>query len=201
MTSVRVFVYGTMTEGMVHFSRIQQFVEKSVTSRIKAEAYRLKVGFPALIKDGNSWVEGQLVDLKGSEVLLAFLDEFFGFNPMMPEKSLYHREQVDVFIGEGIAATQAWAYFLNPKKLPATASVIPDGDWKRSLDADPAFTETLTDRQKLYIRKLGAATGREIVPINDLSLYRELMNLELIVDKGRRLALSHFGKEVYRYLG
>ncbi len=57
----------------------------------------------------------------------------------------------------------------------------------------------LTERQEAYIKKLGKSTGREIVPI-DLPLYRELMNLELIVDKGRRLALSKLGHEVYRNL-
>ena len=40
----------------------------------------------------------------------------------------------------------------------------------------------------------------DIIPIDDLTLYRELMKLELIVDKGRRLALSSLGKEVYNHL-
>jgi hypothetical protein len=33
-----------------------------------------------------------------------------------------------------------------------------------------------------------------------MELYRELMKLELVVDKGRRLALSKLGQEVARYL-
>lgn len=61
------------------------------------------------------------------------------------------------------------------------------------------LTESFWERQKSYVQKLGLTLGREIVPI-DLPLYRELMNLELIVDKGRRLALSKLGQEVYRYL-
>jgi hypothetical protein len=64
---------------------------------------------------------------------------------------------------------------------------------------EPVFTEKLSEKQKSYVQRLGAISGREIVPI-DLGLYRELMNLELIVDKGRRLALSKLGQEVYRYL-
>lgn len=58
---------------------------------------------------------------------------------------------------------------------------------------------TLTENQKRYILKLGASSGRDIVPIK-LELYRELMNKGLVVDKGRRLALTALGKEVYRYL-
>ncbi|MNS72308.1 hypothetical protein D3C72_1057130 [compost metagenome] len=64
---------------------------------------------------------------------------------------------------------------------------------------EPALTAKLSDKQVTYIQKLGKSSGREIIPI-DLTLYRELMNLELIVDKGRRLALSKFGQEVYRHL-
>ena len=65
---------------------------------------------------------------------------------------------------------------------------------------DPPVTTQLTEKQITYILKLGAVKGRDIVPINDLTLYRELMKLELIVDKGRRLALSSLGKEVYNHL-
>ena len=83
--------------------------------------------------------------------------------------------------------------------MPATAQKIMGGDWKASLLREPALTEKLTERQRLYVQRLGSTQGREIVPI-DLGLYRELMNLELIVDKGRRLALSKLGQEVFRYL-
>jgi hypothetical protein len=99
----------------------------------------------------------------------------------------------------GGAETSAWVYVLNPEKLPPTAVKIVGGDWQASLVSQPVLTEKLTERQRNYILRLGASTGREIVPI-DLPLYRELMNLEMIVDKGRRLALSKLGHEVYRYL-
>ena len=63
----------------------------------------------------------------------------------------------------------------------------------------PSIVNQLTERQSSYIRKLSQTTGRDIVPI-DLDLYRELMKLNLIVDKGRRLALSKLGKEIARFL-
>ncbi|MBS1969292.1 MAG: gamma-glutamylcyclotransferase [Bdellovibrionales bacterium] len=198
MTTTRFFVYGSLCEGMVHFSKIQSFIESSVPAQIRATAYRLKVGFPALINSGADLVPGHLVELRSSDLLIALLDEFFGYNQQDPSKSLYHRQETLVSI-EGENVEKAWAYFLNPMKLPANATPIHGGDWQKSLEDQPAMTQKLTDKQKCYISKLGNSSGREIVPI-DLQLYRELMNLELIVDKGRRLALSKLGHEVYRHL-
>lgn len=199
MTTTRFFVYGSFCEGMVHFSKIQNFVESSVFARVKATAYRLKVGFPALVKGGGDLVPGQLVEMKGSELLIGLLDEFYGYNRMDPEKSLYTREEVDVYPEGSSVSVKAWVYFLSPLKLPVNATVIHGGDWQRSLEDQPALTDRLTEKQTAYIQKLGKSSGREIVPI-DLTLYRELMNLELIVDKGRRLALSRLGQEVFRHL-
>ena len=199
MTTTRFFVYGSFCEGMVHFSKIQNFMESSVFARAKATAYRLKVGFPVIVKGGGDLVPGQLVELKTSEILLGLLDEFFGFNRQAPEMSLYSREEIEVFPEGASQSIKAWAYFLNPLKLPVNAAVIPGGDWKKSMEEQPVLTSQLTEKQATYIQKLGRSTGREIVPI-DLTLYRELMNLELIVDKGRRLALSKLGQEVFRHL-
>ena len=91
-------------------------------------------------------------------------------------------------------------YIFNPSKLSKNAKLIANGLWKESLTIDPPLTQQLTGRQKAYVLKLGAAKGRDIIPVDDLSLYRELMKLELIVDKGRRLALSSLGKDVYNHL-
>ncbi len=200
MTTARFFVYGSMSEGMVHFSKIQDFILSSVPATIKATAYRLKVGFPALLKEEKDAIYGHLVELKATDLLIAILDEFFGMNRHDPEQSVYSRESVAVNSPEHEGPVHAWVYFLNPKKLPANAQLIEGGDWKSSLEQHPALTTKLTERQIGYVQRLGKSTGREIVPI-DLPLYRELMNLELIVDKGRRLALSKLGHEVYKHLG
>lgn len=196
--TLRFFVYGSMTEGMVHFSRISNFIESLKPARIEGSAWRLKVGFPALMEDGLDRIDGQFVELRGGDLLLALLDEFHGYNSLDPVKSLYLRRSrmVDTAGGQ----EEAWVYFLNPLKKPTSATLILGGNWRRSLEEQPALTAKLTDRQRSYLMKLGAASGRDIVPINDMSLYRELMNLELIVDKGRRLALSKLGQEVYRHL-
>jgi gamma-glutamylcyclotransferase (GGCT)/AIG2-like uncharacterized protein YtfP len=184
---------------MVHFSKISNFVVSSASAFVRGSAYRLKVGFPALSREGEDLVPGQLMELQASDLLMGLLDEFYGFNRQDPEKSLYCREEVNVYIQGTAESVKAWVYFLNPQKLPDNAQLIHGGDWRKSLEQQPALTAKLSEKQVTYIQRLGKSSGREIIPI-DLVLYRELMNLELIVDKGRRLALSKFGQEVYRHL-
>ncbi len=198
MTEMKFFVYGSMSEGLVHFQKIKDFIVQSVPAYFKGTAYRLKVGYPVVLSDGEDSVPGLLVTLNATDLLVNLLDEFHGFHKQDVSQSLYFRQEVSVRTAND-QEEKAWVYTLNPKKLPANASLIPHGDWKSNLVAQPPLTEKLTERQRTYIQRLGNSTGREIVPI-DLPLYRELMNLEMIVDKGRRLALSKTGHEVFRYL-
>jgi gamma-glutamylcyclotransferase (GGCT)/AIG2-like uncharacterized protein YtfP len=198
MTEMKFFVYGSLSEGLVHFSKIQEFIQASNPAVATAAVYRLKVGFPVLLEEGQDPVAGQLLELRTTDLLVNLLDEFHGFHKLDESKSLYFRREITVETALG--AEKAWAYVLNPKKLPKNAALIVGGDWKASMQGEPPLTEKLTERQRTYIQRLGNSTGREIVPI-DLPLYRELMNLEMIVDKGRRLALSKTGHEVFRYLG
>jgi gamma-glutamylcyclotransferase (GGCT)/AIG2-like uncharacterized protein YtfP len=200
MNEMKIFIYGSLSEGLVHFSRIKDFIADSVPAHIKGTAYRLKVGYPVILAEGNDLIPGFLVQLKPSapaELLFSLLDEFHGCNRHDESKSLYFRQEMNIQIANGF--TKAFVYVLNPARLPRNSSRIEGGNWLESLEKRPPLTAGLTERQKAYIQRLGSCTGREIVPI-DLSLYRELMNLELIVDKGRRLALSKLGQEVFTYL-
>jgi len=77
--------------------------------------------------------------------------------------------------------------------------LIPEGRWRESMGEFPVATSSLTPQQIEYIQKLGHSKGRDVAP-RDKELYRELLNKEIIVDKGRCMALSKFGKEVFRFL-
>lgn len=198
MTEFRLFAYGSMSEGMVHYQKISDFVIHSTSAQARGRAYRLKVGFPVVTDEAEDLIPGQLLEINASPVLLALLDEFHGLRPQEPEKSLFFRREIKVQTQAG-ESVSAWIYFANPRKISSAATPILGGDWRESLITEPILTEKLTERQKQYIQRLGSSVGREIVPI-DLDLYRELMNLEMIVDKGRRLALSKLGHEIYRYL-
>lgn len=204
MTTMRFFVIGSWTEGMLHFQKLKPFVISYESATATAAAYRLPIGFPVLVAQNNSneaadQIVGQLIELKYDETLLSLMDWFHGVNAADAGRGLHFRTEISVQKSSG-DQEKAQAYFLNPKKLNAKAQRIAGGIWQDSLASQPPLTEQLTDKQKTYVLKLGSAKGRDIVPINDLSLYRELMKLELIVDKGRRLALSDLGKEVYKHL-
>lgn len=196
-----LFVCGSFCKGMVNFSRIENFVKQSIPAFVKATVCRLPVGYPSLLHTSKAPVRvaGQLLSLSGPEVLFALLDEFHGYNSQHPEKSLHWRQSVEVESKEGVVVG-AQAYFMNPNKAPKGYMVIEDGNWEASIEELEPLPQRLTEKQATYIRKLGSTKGRDIVPI-DLELYRQLMSLELIVDKGRRLALTKLGKEVHRYLG
>ena len=198
MTEMKFFVYGSLCEGLVHFNKIKEFVLESAPASLRAQAYRLNVGYPVVLEAGEQKIDGQFLRLKGSEILLALLDSFHGELSKMGKVGLHYRAEKTILLQDG-QEESAWVYFLNPQQLPPSALCLEDGDWRKSLSEKPPMTQFLSEKQRNYILRLGASSGREIVPI-DLGLYRELMNLELIVDKGRRLALSKLGNEVYRFL-
>ncbi|MEO0336535.1 MAG: gamma-glutamylcyclotransferase family protein [Pseudomonadota bacterium] len=192
-----LFVCGALCEGMVNFEKLKGFVRRVRPALAKGSAVRLPVGYPAICLEGGDAIQGQLLDFEASETLFTILDEFHGFNPNKPEKSLMVKAVLEVVCDN--LQSRASAYVLNPQRTPAKLERIPQGDWVRNLQENPPLTERLSDKQKHYIAKLGASSGREIVPI-DLDLYRQLMSLEIVVDKGRRLALTKLGKELYKHL-
>jgi len=196
---MRFFMIGSWTEGMVHFQKLAPYILSFEKAYINATVYRLPVGFPVIVNQENQKVYGQLIDIKVDSTLLALMDTLHGVHPSDASKGVHIRTEtvVNKIAGDSEVAQ---VYFFNPKKLTSKAVLLQDAEWRTSLEQQPPLPETLTEKQRMYVLKLGAAKGRDIVPIQDLSLYRELMKLELIVDKGRRLALSNLGKEVYNHL-
>ena len=199
MTTMRFFAIGSWTEGMLNFDKLKNFIVSYETASIEGSVYRLPVGFPVYLDQGSDQISGQLIELKIDETLVTIMDTFHGVHFSDATKGLHQRilKTVRKISGQ---IEQAQVYIFNPKKLSKNAELITGGLWKESLTLNPPLTQQLTEKQKTYVLKLGSAKGRDIVPINDLTLYRELMKLELIVDKGRRLALSSLGKDVYNHL-
>jgi len=199
MTTTRFFMIGSWTEGMFHFQKLMPFVASYENATIQATVYRLPIGFPVITESKTQIVQGQLIELNCDAALIALLDTLHGVKSSEPSKGLHYRARVTVTKNTG-QSEQAEVYFYNPKKLTSKSILLHDGEWKKSLEDEKPLPLQLSEKQKAYVLKLGAIKGRDIVPINDLTLYRELMKLELIVDKGRRLALSSLGKEVYNHL-
>lgn len=185
------FLYGVYGEGQPCHERFKNFIRKSQPAFVKASLFQLLSGLQMIASDGDHTIHGQLVELDLPESSLATFDALNGYYGDFKEKALIWRETLIVQTEQGQA--KAEGYTLNSAKKDQFRQVIP------SDVAGSHLFEKLTDRHKTYICKLAKAKGREIVPV-DMALYRELMGLELIVDKGRRLALTPLGQEVSYFL-
>jgi len=203
MTTMRFFVIGSWTEGMLHFQKLKPFIVSYEPATINGNVYRVPAGFPVIVENLDlsqaDQIVGQLVEINADETLVILMDSFHGVHHSDESKGVHFRRTMQVEKASG-GIEQAQVYLYNPKKLNAKSKKIEGAVWHDMMKNEPPISEQLTERQRTYVLKLGAAKARDIVPINDLTLYRELMKLELIVDKGRRLALSSLGKEVYKHL-
>lgn len=202
MSKNALFVYGSLMSGMVHHGKIKSMVKETKPATCDGLLYRLAVGYPAMLErpaDSQAVVKGELLTLENFKDIIAILDEFEGYSVQNPEKSLYLRMEKPVMVDGAKKPVTAFVYFLNPNKLPKEAKLIESGDYRTSMATQSPLPMQLSDSQKRYILKLGASSGRDIVPIN-LDIYRDLLNKGLIVDKGRRLALTNLGTEVFRFL-
>ena len=194
-----LFVYGAWCEGGSFHCFLKNYIDEIKSGYILGQVYRTSVGYPVYVADGGDLVPGELVTVRGPDVLWRILEEFHGVQPMNPAASLFQPTLRSVFDQSGSELSQAHVFAVVPHMVELKWMRIPGGDWRKDLTQMPPLPQRMTERQKNYIRRLGKSTGREIVPI-DLDLYRELMKLELIVDKGRRLALSSLGRELLRFL-
>jgi gamma-glutamylcyclotransferase (GGCT)/AIG2-like uncharacterized protein YtfP len=190
----RFFSFGSFSANHVHFPKIKQLITQERQAFVRGAVYRLRCGYPALIPEASGdLIAGRLLELEAPNSLWPILDQLLGYQPTQPQKSLFLRQTVNVQVGN-FGLEKADTYCLNPKKRTSAHKKITGGDWQKDLLLHPPVTLRLADRQKDYIHKLSRSRGRDIVPIK-LDLYRELTNLDLVVDKGRRLALTPLGKE------
>lgn len=197
-----IFICGALFEGdlsqdNLFLSSVQNLIVASKPATIQATVYRSKVGFPVLERTAKDIIKGTIFSLSTSDMGLHIIDELMGFSPQNNPQSLTHREIVKVQTDLG--TEDVYVYFINPEKMTNELKYIENGDWETVWLEKPPIPKKLSEKQRNYIQKLGKSSGRDIVPI-DLALYRELMNLELVIDKGRRIALTKLGQEVYRYL-
>ena len=123
----KLFVCGAFCRGMVNFRKIENFILEAQPARVKGSVLRLPVGYPAMVEEGDDFIEGELLTLKPSEVLLAMLDEFHGFSPMQTDKNLNFKQSVEVELESG-EKVMAHRYVINPAKMPKGSVLIQGGD-------------------------------------------------------------------------
>lgn len=189
------FLYGIYAEGQKCHHRFKELIVQSRPAYAKGQLHKLTCGLPILSNQGDQAIPGQLVELNISENHWPILDALNGFNPLNLKKSLLVRETISVSVPES-ASVLAQTYTLNSSRSAHIAEELNPTDL-----ALPAggIVDKLTEKQKNYIQKLSQAKGREIVPV-DMALYRELISLELIIDKGRRIALTRLGLEISHFI-
>ncbi len=193
------FCYGPFAKGQSHYKKLINLIHSEKRAFARGKVYRLKCGMPAFIatSDGDL-VDGQFLELKVSSSFWPIFDEIMGYDPQRPDKGLFQRSHVPLKVGD-FSTQLAWTYTLNPKKITKTMPLVPQNDWQNYFKKNRTVLDLLDERHREYICRLARSRSREIVPIK-MDLYRELINLELIVDKGRRLALTPMGKETALFL-
>lgn len=193
------FLYGVYDENQKCHSRFKEFIVKKEKAYVKGSLHVLNCGLALLSSEGSSVIPGHVVELECPESYLSILDMLSGYDPQSPKKSFVHRVSVQASVVEA-QPVETQAYCLNSEKKIAGLRKLDCAELQAYFGASKEnIIDKLTERQKTYIQKLAQAKGREIVPV-DMALYRELMSLELIVDKGRRLALTRLGSEVSLFL-
>ncbi len=193
------FCYGPFAKGQTHYKKIVNLIQSEKRAFAKGFVYQLRCGMPALIaSEEGELVDGHMLELKVTNSFWSIMDEILGYDPQKPDKNLYQRTQFPIKVGD-FSTQLAWSYTLNPKKITKGLKTVPENDWQSYLKKNHTVLDILEERHKEYISRLSRSKSREIVPIK-MDLYRELINMELIVDKGRRLALTPMGKETALFL-
>ena len=195
---MHIFVIGAFDKDMPLFSKISDLADAHYPGVVEGRALRMEVGYPALCLKGFDKVSGTVLEVKDSSIALNLFDAFFGYSLQAPDKSLHLRSETKCALEDG-QSLNVICYTLNLNKAPKRLQEIPLGDWRGDYRSHPPIPEVLDEKEREYICKLANAKGRDIVRI-DLNVYRKLMGGGIVVDKGRRVALSKLGKEVYKYL-
>ncbi|MCB0377355.1 MAG: gamma-glutamylcyclotransferase [Bdellovibrionales bacterium] len=191
-----LFGYGSFSQGQVHFGPFANLIVSEKPAFVKGEMYRLASGYPVLDLDHpGEVIEGRLLELEAVESFWAIMDTLLGVDA---KTSPFVRTEVQAMT-DNYSKMDAQVYCLNWNRKPKGLKKIPKGDWQKNMAMETPFVDQLETRHRDYLLKLSKSRGREIVPIQ-LDLYRELLSMELIVDKGRRLALTPLGKEASLFL-
>src|SRR4051812_48285060 len=97
MSKSALFVYGSLMKGMVHHNKVAAMVKDIKPATCEGTLYRLPVGYPAMV-EGPGTVRGELLTLNSFKDIIKIIDEFEGFSPTNPEKSLYNRMEKPIMV-------------------------------------------------------------------------------------------------------
>ncbi len=129
MSSVHVFVYGTLKPGYDnHNVYCRDRLIDLKAAKVKGELYDLAAGYPGMTH-GDRWVQGFLLILKEDGKTLQDLDDLEDYNPEA-SYNLYQREMTDVFSPDGVFLQVAWAYYMAIATIKAMhGKSLMSGNW------------------------------------------------------------------------
>jgi hypothetical protein len=198
------FVFGDLGFGLVQLEKFLKLGAEPIRRSpaiLTSDVVRLPSGL-MVAAQGQARIKGEVIWLEALPSAWAFLEEWHGVNRADAAAGLCELVSTTALVGADGAVgtpTACELFRLLEARIPVSARRVEDGDWQASHLGRPPLCQSLTPRQREYIRKLSLCSGRDVVPI-DLNLYRELLRLEVAVDKGRRLALTSLGHELNRWL-
>lgn len=128
----QLFVYGSLRSGFHHpaYAYISRYFTLLADARVKGHLYDMGE-FPAAVPaDDTQYIVGELYRISRPDELswaMAQLDDYEGLNTENNEPTLYRREQVTVYTGDG-QTTTAWIYWFNGRisgeKLISSGDVL-----------------------------------------------------------------------------
>lgn len=123
-----LFVYGTLRQGFDLDWRRELGARFCGRGRVSGKLYDLGEYPGAIPLDINSphEVAGELYELSDPQRAMEKLDEYEGFLPVQPERSLFVRKVAPVVL-EDRTRRDAWVYFYN-RQVDETR-LIPGGDY------------------------------------------------------------------------
>jgi gamma-glutamylcyclotransferase (GGCT)/AIG2-like uncharacterized protein YtfP len=131
VTRRALFVYGTLKAGASNHVRVASS-QRIVEARVRGRLYDSGKGWPVLIFGGETFVHGQVLFFDDLTPLLPALDEYEGFDPQQPERSLFVRTLRPVTL-DGGEDIDAWVYEMPPAReeelVRRGAVLLSSGRW------------------------------------------------------------------------
>jgi len=119
MKTNKLFVYGTLRE----YGPFRKFLNRGsivAFGRGKIKARRVKFKYPAIVEDGESYVEGEIFEIKDPEEILPVFDKYEEFDPKNPAASLYVRKIKKAVLGNK-KCVRVFVYVLNKRLVDSKA--------------------------------------------------------------------------------
>ncbi len=128
----KIFVYGTLKPGGHYWSEFcaGKLAAEPVAAKIRGALYDLHVGYPGLLLNSDTWVQGYVLEFKHEADFLR-VDYLEGYVPGRAEsENDYNRLRVPCFSSDGEARGEVWTYEMTVSTMAQhKGTLIASGNW------------------------------------------------------------------------